>query len=102
MSWSAFATSSTKQLNLLNDAIFPSWRRQAKPVPARLTKGALTEELLNDLAGDAHRHRSGIEGRRQPEIVQIAECGREAEAPGLDARVFLDVGCRFQQRTIEI
>jgi hypothetical protein len=44
MSCSAFATSSTKQLNLLNDAIFPSWRRQAKPMPARV-EGAFIQDV---------------------------------------------------------
>src|SRR5438132_3298029 len=81
MSCKACATSCTKQLNLLNDAICA---------------------FLDYLPGDPYGHRSCVEGRCQPEIVQIAERARKAEPPGLDAAVFLDVRSGFQQRAVEI
>src|SRR3954463_5037410 len=82
MSCSAFATSSTKQLNLLNEAICAN--------------------SLDDLAGDVNRHRPGVEGRGQSEVVELAECAREAEPPRLDSAVLLDVRRRLQQRAVEI
>src|SRR4051812_1136933 len=82
MSCNAFATSSTKQLNLLNDAI--------------------CAVSLDDLARDVNRHRSGVERRCQSEIVEVVQRAREAEPPGLDPAVLLDVRGGFQKRAVEI
>src|SRR3954465_13947275 len=81
MSCKACATSCTKQLNLLNDAIWLS---------------------LNNLSRDADRHGPRIERRCQSEIVQFGQRRVETKTPGLDPRVFLDVRRGLQEGTVQI